>query len=340
MNKQQSNPANILPVLEGITRPLWSVMIPTYNCAEQLRETLASVLSQDPGTEVMQIEVIDDCSTKDDPEAVVAELGRGRVGFYRQPQNLGYINNFNTCLQRSRGKLIHLLHGDDCVLDSFYDKMHSLFEKYPNIGAAFCRHIFMDQQSHWQYISSLEQLESGILNNWLEQIASGQRLTTPSIVVQREVYEKLGGFDSRFSWTGEDWEMWVRIATKYSVGYEVKPLAAYRIASLGSLTQVSTSSGKFFHDLRLADEIIQSYLPNYIEQSVAIKASKQARETYGSWAVMKANQIIKNGDIKTLIILIQEALKCSDSPNIVRQIIRLMMKIGVYKIKQVVQVAR
>jgi glycosyltransferase involved in cell wall biosynthesis len=41
-------------------RPLWSVMIPTYNCADYLRETLASVLAQDPGPEEMQIEVVDD----------------------------------------------------------------------------------------------------------------------------------------------------------------------------------------------------------------------------------------------------------------------------------------
>jgi glycosyltransferase involved in cell wall biosynthesis len=111
-------------------------MIPTYNCANYLRETLNSVLVQDPGSELMQIEVVDDCSTLDDPEAVVKELGKGRVQFYRQPENVGYIKNFETCLQRSRGQLIHLLHGDDCVRDGFYRKMQGLFEEYPEIGAA------------------------------------------------------------------------------------------------------------------------------------------------------------------------------------------------------------
>src|SRR5277367_6513526 len=93
-------PFRIEEVPEGIHRPLWSVMIPTYNCAKYLRQTLESVLAQDPGPEQMQIEVVDDCSTKDDPEAVVRELGKDRVEFYRKPKNEGAIHNFNTCIQR------------------------------------------------------------------------------------------------------------------------------------------------------------------------------------------------------------------------------------------------
>ena len=110
----------------GVHRPLWSVMIPTYNCAALLRETLKSVLAQDPGREQMQIEVIDDASTKDDPEAVVRELGQGRVAFHRHSKNIGATANFNTCLSRSRGTLVQILHGDDLVLPGFYDRMRGV----------------------------------------------------------------------------------------------------------------------------------------------------------------------------------------------------------------------
>ena len=64
MTDQYSYRAIIPPVPEGTPRPLWSVMILTYNCSNYLRETLVSVLAQDPGAYVMQIEVVDDHSTK------------------------------------------------------------------------------------------------------------------------------------------------------------------------------------------------------------------------------------------------------------------------------------
>lgn len=322
MNEQHSYRATIPPVAEGVVRPLWSVMIPTYNCARYLRETLASVLAQDPGPDIMQIEVIDDCSTKDDPAAVVSELGRGRIQFYRQPQNVGHTKNFETCLKRARGKLIHQLHGDDCVRDGFYRKMQQAFEDNPNIGAAFCRHIFMDEHSHWRYFSELEQMESGILDNWLEKIATFQRIQTPSVVVRRDVYEKLGGFDDRLSWV-EDWEMWVRIAANYPIWYEVEPLALYRKHSTSN-TGRYIRTGENIRDARRCIEIIQSYLP----KEVAGTLSNQAKK---NWAFNALNSdapaLLNVGDFNAAVTQIQEALKCSNSIKVILPALKLSTKV-------------
>ena len=121
-------------------------MIPTYNCGRYLEATLRSVLAQDPGPEAMQIEVVDDHSTADDPEEVVARLGGGRVAFHRQPENVGVVGNLNTCLQRSRGELVHLLHGDDYVLEGFYRTLDNDLREHPEAGAAYCRHVYVDER--------------------------------------------------------------------------------------------------------------------------------------------------------------------------------------------------
>ncbi|WP_066377197.1 MULTISPECIES: glycosyltransferase [unclassified Anabaena] len=333
MNEQHLYRATISPVADGTSRPLWSVMIPTYNCANYLRETLASVLAQDPGPEVMQIEVIDDCSPKDDPEAVVAELGRGRVGFYRQPENVGHTLNFNTCLKRSRGKLIHLLHGDDCVREGFYTKMQQAFEEKPEVGAAFCRHIFMDEHGHWQFLSELLQPKSGVLSNWLERIIVKQYIQTPSIVVRREVYESLGGFDIHFKFYYEDWEMWVRISTQYPVWYEVEPLAVYRLRS-ASNSGHSMRTGENIQDVRRGLEIVQSYLPNYLPNTIVSKLLDQNREHSALCALDTARKMLSAGEVEGANNQIHEALKCTQSFKIRQQAIKLFLKNRVRQILQ------
>ena len=267
----------------------------------------------------MQIEVVDDHSTQDDPEAVVAELGQGRVSFYRQPQNVGHVRNFETCLERSRGRLIHLLHGDDCVRPGFYAKMEQPFKKWPELGAAFCRHIIMDAEGHWQKISPLEQAESGILNNWLDRIAISQRLQTPSMVVRREVYEHLGGFDRRLRWV-EDWEMWVRVAAHYPVWYEVEPLAVYRVHHASSSDRY-LRSGVNIQDARRAISMIEAYLP----AGRARQLSRLAREQWGMTALLFARTSAIRGNRRAALNHIKEAWRCRISINIIARTLFVLL---------------
>ena len=59
----------IYPVPEGVERPFWSVMIPTYNPKQHyLEKTINSIIVQAIDGKDMQIELIDDCSTNFNPE--------------------------------------------------------------------------------------------------------------------------------------------------------------------------------------------------------------------------------------------------------------------------------
>lgn len=224
---------NYFPIIEPISnevdRPLWSVMIPTYNGTEYLEQTLRSVLEQDPGSALMQIEVVDDCSTQDDPEELVRKIGQGKVSFYRQPKNLGLIGNWNDCIRRARGHWVHILHQDDVVKFGFYRRLQTAIEKEPTIGAAFCRYFYMERGCE-RALSPLERETPGIIANWIERIAVTQRIECPSIIVKREVYEELGGYCQE-AYYAADWEMWKRIAAHYSVWYEPELLACYRLHS-------------------------------------------------------------------------------------------------------------
>ena len=300
----------IAPIDDAAPRPRWSVMIPTFNCARELRAALHSVLAQDPGPDAMQIEVVDDCSTRDDPEAVVREIGGGRVAFHRQERNVGHTGNFNTCLQRARGGLVHLLHGDDFVLDGFYRTLGRAFEARPEIGAAFCRYVAVDEEGRWRVLAPLLQEHSGVIADWLPMIAEGQRLQPPSIVVRRAVYEHVGGFDRRIREYGEDWEMWVRIAAAYPVWHQVEPLAAYRMQT-GSLTGRSMRTGQNMRDIRTAIELNRALLPP--DRAAAI--TRAARQANALGAIRRAHRVIgRGGDMATPLVQLREAVRTSPTP--------------------------
>lgn len=311
----------LIPAINSIShtkRPFWSVIIPTYNCAKYLEQTLKSVLEQDPGPEEMQIEVVDDCSTKDDPEAVVREIGKGRVSFFRQPNNVGISANWTTCINRAKGHWVHILHGDDTVMPGFYKRLREALEKEPAVGASFCRQIYMDEEGNKLLSSRLERETPGILENWLEQIAVSQLIQTPAIVVKRSVYEQLGGFHPELSHAA-DWEMWKRIAVHYPVWYEPQPLACYRQHSSSDTSRIITT-GANIADTRKAIEISASYLP----KAIATDLSNKAREFYAFQAIIKAHQILARGNTAAAIAQIREGLKCSHSSRVIRELTFLL----------------
>ena len=303
--KAKSPVPNIAPIPHNVNRPLWSVMIPTYNCADYLEQTLKSVLLQAPGPDEMQIEVIDDCSTQDDPEAVVRAVGQGRVQFFRQPQNVGAIANFNTCINRSVSEIVHILHGDDLVQPGFYKTIGPALTQSQKIGAAYCRQVYIDEHGKPLLTTRLEQSTSGVFENVLNVLAVSNRIPPPSIAVKRRVYEHLGGFDERL-FHAADWEMWVRIAAHYAVWYQVEPLALYRVHA-GSDTSRLFQTGANMQNRREAIEIFKAYLP-------PSRATELTRKALGYSTIYGLKMAVKSlGRARLPLFWVQfrEALVCA-----------------------------
>ena len=286
-------------------------MIPTYNCASFLAETLTSVLAQAPAPDRMQIEVVDDGSD-DDPEAVVRSVGNGRVGFFRQPRNVGHIRNFATCLERATGELVHLLHGDDRVEAGFYERLQAGFDSDPGVGAAFCRHRFIDEAGAELSVSALEQGQAGPLPDSIERLAQEQIVMTPSIAVRREVYETLGGFDDRLI-CSEDWEMWVRIAAVRSIWYEPEILAGYRMHG-NSNTGRHYRLAQELKYTRLAMDIFSEYLPREKASSIL----RRARANYAATALANARRLADAGDRRGMYAHLGAAVRFNGARSVIR----------------------
>lgn len=325
MSKLSVHSPLLPPVAKDIHRPLWSVVIPTYNCAIYLGETLKSVMQQALPPEQMQIVVVDNCST-DNTEEVVREIGGDRVEYFRQSQNVGSLGNFQTCLEIARGELIHTLHSDDCVAVGFYEAIAAPFLANPYLGAAFSRFIYIDAEGQEEGISCLELNESGILPaSWIEKLATNCVISVPSVaVVRRSVYENIGVWDDRCGLSG-DWEIWVRIAKHYPIWFETRPLAMWRRHS-SSNNATNAKSLAFIQENYRTTELILSHL----EQPMRDRVSKIIKRNCGFLALQSAEVLFGQGNKTQGFDMLKTALSYSFSFPVLRSSARIL---GQYAIK-------
>ena len=222
-------------------------MIPTYNSGRYLRETLESVLRADRGTDRMQIEVVDGGSTTDNPQAVVEELGSGRVSFHRLAVNQGPALTLNTCIARSRGIWLHILHGDDCVLPGFYEAYEHVIHSNPAALTVVGQVIIIDEHGRWKDIQGpTPALDGDVLEDFAEKQTWTQLLRAPGVVVRRSAYESIGGYCTYFRHL-LDWELYFRLAQLSPVACVRVPSSLFRVHS-GSETNQLMESGSHIRE--------------------------------------------------------------------------------------------
>lgn len=273
-------------------RPYWSVMIPIYKPrADYLAEALRSVLQQDPGPAQMQIEVVDDCSPDGAPEQLVRDIAADRVTVHREPKNNGLGGIWNRCIERARGEWVHILHQDDIVLPGFYDRLYYGITYNADVAMAFCRFAVIDANGHWKELGPLESTTAGVLNNWLERVATGHHVECPAVVVKRATYERLGGFRPDLT-SALDVEMWVRIAANAPVYYEPQILAGFRRHG-GNKSAMQERSGVNMRDMARAIEIWKDYLP----ATSRAQLEQQSRRYWAGVSLMLAQHFFSADDV-------------------------------------------
>ena len=307
--------AAIAPVPVGVHRPVWSVMIPTYHCARYLGATLHSVVDQGLPPEEMEIQVVDDHSVEDDPASVVREVGDGRVAFVRHPENRGNVATFDTCLALSRGRYVHILHGDDLVQPGFYAILGRALDDHPECVAAVCRHVVVDDAG--DEIVTPEPLadRAGVLHDLFSRLVQGQLLQPPAVVVRREVYERIGGFDHRIHRYGEDWEMWTRVAAEGPVWYTPVPLASYRVRA-GSISDSSVRTGENMRDLRRAAAVTVETATGRLDVATVARLQAAGRRANALGAIRRGLRAGDAGDHESAWRQVTAAVATSRRPDV------------------------
>ena len=91
-------------------RELVSIIMPSYNTGNYIKETIESVLSQTYSN--WELIIVDDCST-DNTDSVVAGFTDKRVIYLKNKENNGAAKSRNRAIRAAKGKWIAFLDSDD-----------------------------------------------------------------------------------------------------------------------------------------------------------------------------------------------------------------------------------
>jgi|CXWL01.1.fsa_nt_gi glycosyltransferase involved in cell wall biosynthesis len=270
--------------LESSSIPLVSVVIPAYNCGNYIGETLESVLKQDyPRLEVI---VVDDGSTDNTKDVVVA-FSSDRVRYVYQVNSGGPSGPRNTGIQHARGQFVAFLDADDIMLPGKLQCAVQLLERDPTLGLVFANFVKFDEvngqhsgsfldtyENFWrlpktqvgdfQYVIKADVAYDGlIVENYIG---------TSGVVVPKKVLAQVGPFDLQLRGP-EDYDMWLRIAFAYDIGYVDMIGHRYRlrtggITGLGDVKLVP-------HLIRVMQKQLNKTLPDTTYKKVRRNLSRQ-----------------------------------------------------------------
>ncbi len=205
--------------------PRVSIIIPTYNRAHLIRETLDSVFAQT--FHDFETIIVDDGS-EDDTAHVLADL-QARIT-YRQIPHAGASAARNAGMEIARGEFIAFLDSDDLWDARFLEKMTAVLDAASSAGFAYCDYATFDQRGIIQvaYLPSQHKIRGYLFPQLLEC----DFISTGALLIRRACLARVGEFDLRLK-VAHDWDMWLRLARQFDAEYVDEPLARIRIDSRG-----------------------------------------------------------------------------------------------------------
>jgi glycosyltransferase involved in cell wall biosynthesis len=224
-----------------------SVIIPTYNREQFVKQTIDSVIAQNYTP--IEIIVSDDGST-DNTIGVVKKFG-DKVKIILKPP---YCHNQGSSGTRNRGILastqpyICFLDSDDYLLPGHLIKMMNIFSTNSEIGFTFCR------------IAEIRTFEQGdLMRKWSFDkitpldikhpvVTRHKILQTNGFLLKMEVFEVAGLFKESYK-MGEDGDMWMRISELFEGAFSDHYGIAYR--SLHNFAQQTRIDSKIIKDAGL-----------------------------------------------------------------------------------------
>jgi glycosyltransferase involved in cell wall biosynthesis len=202
--------------------PTVSIIIPTYNRSELLSRAVKSILAQTYGD--YEILVVDS-STTSETRLMLESFKDKRIRYFFEPKIPGFrcmSKARNRALSEARGRYIAFLDDDDEWLPMKLEKQMDLFAKLPpEVGLVYAGFTKIDDSG-----KVVRQYDPSFQGDVYQEALRACFLIPLTAVVRKECFDSLGTFDDTLEF-GEDWDMWIRIASRYRFGFVPERLALY-----------------------------------------------------------------------------------------------------------------
>jgi peptidoglycan/xylan/chitin deacetylase (PgdA/CDA1 family)/GT2 family glycosyltransferase len=210
------------------------VVIAAHDAAGTLAQTLDSLLAQtDPHWQAL---VVDDGSSDETPRVIAAYAARDAriVGLHSSDDGAccGASAARNRGLSAARGHRVLFLDSDDWIDAAHLQSLNAALDAHPDAVAAYC---------NYQRVMPDGQLapprgDAQVADAPMAVFARTCGVTIHAVVVQREIAARVGGFDETLR-TGEDWDLWQRVARTGGRWVHVDLALAFYRASEHSLSR-------------------------------------------------------------------------------------------------------
>ena len=211
--------------------PTVSVIMPTYNHAEYVKQAIDSVLQQrDVDFEFL----ISDDGSIDQTRSVVSSIHDERIRFIPNMVNRGAGVVTNELIQQASGEYIALINSDDYWIDDYKLAYQVQFMRDNlSVGACFGRPRFVDKDGmgiakalvpHGRVFDQ----ENRSRGAWLRYLFDrGNCICHPTMLIRKSCYESLGLYDNRLRQL-PDFDMWVRLLKRYDIHISDREMIAFR----------------------------------------------------------------------------------------------------------------
>ena len=262
-----------------------SVIIPTYNRKKTLARAIQSVINQ--SLSPFEILIIDDGSN-DGTEEWVKENFQNIKYIYQN--NRGVSSARNIGIENANGDWVAFLDSDDEWLSNKLHEQVKAIESNPKIKLFHTNEIWVRNGVRVNQMKKHKKYGGYIFEKCLDMC----RVSPSSVLIQKEVFDNIGVFDESLR-VCEDYDLWLRITSKYPVVFLDVPLIYKYGGHADQLSKVN--DGIESYRIQSLEKIINSGFLSDEQKVLAVNALVNKMKIY-SKGLKKRKKLDALQDIK------------------------------------------